>query len=324
MIGRRRFLGATTLCLPLLAVAQPALRRIGYLDQGSASGDRVYLDALRDGLRDLGWVDGRNIFIETRFAEGATGELPRLAADLVKSRVELIATWSTPAALAAKRASATIPIVIGFTADPVGSGIVASLAHPGGNITGWTHVGVELRAKYLELLKDAVPDAARFGVLWNPANQVHRPSLKVIESAAQRLGVELYLAGARDADSLESAFSDLVDKHVQALIVFPDGMFIAQMARIVALAAQHRLPAMYGVREYAPAGGLMFYGASLSQMQRQVGSSLIDKILRGASPADLPIERPTKFELVINMKTARTLGLAIPQPVLLRADELIQ
>ena len=186
---RRAFLGTIAggfVAVPLAASAQPAgkVRRIGYLDQGSAARDQLFLDAFRQGLRDLGWIEGQNVTFEVRFAQGKTDRLPALAAELVQRRVDLIATWTTPAALAAKRATGKIPIVIGFVADPVGSGIVASLSHPGGNITGWTHLGVELRGKYLELLKEAVPEATRFGVLWNPTNQVHKPSLKIIEAAA--------------------------------------------------------------------------------------------------------------------------------------------
>jgi len=306
--------------------AQPAgkLWRVGYLDQGSAARNKPYLDAFRQGLRDVGWVEGQNIAIEVRFAEGKTDQLRMLAVELVRLKVDLIATWTTPAALAAKQATTTIPIVIGFAADPVGSGIVASLARPGGNITGWTHVGLDLRAKYLELLKQAVPGATRFGVLWNPTNQVHKPSLKVIEAAAQRLKVELHLAGVQDPKELESTFSTLVGKGVQALVVFPDGMFVAQTAQIIALAAQSRLPAMYGVREYAKVGGLMTYGANLSEMHRQIGASFVDKILRGANPGELSVAQPTKFELLINLKTATALGLTLPQSLLLRADEVIE
>jgi ABC-type uncharacterized transport system substrate-binding protein len=328
VVPRRRFVGALTcslLAFSSRASAQQTqqLRRIGYLDQGSAARSRPYLSALRQGLSEHGWIDGQNIAIVTRFAEGQTDRLPALASELVRAGVDVIVTWSTPAALAAKRATATIPIVIGFTADPVGSGIVAELAHPGGHVTGWTHQGAELRAKYLELLKEAVPEATRFGVLWNPMNQVHKPSLKVIEGAAARLNVQLNLAGVQDPALLESAFSTLVQQRAQALIVFPDGMFIAQMPLIVSLAARNGLPAMYGVREYVEAGGLMFYGANLSEMQRQLGAALVDKILRGANPASLPVEQPTKLELVINVRTARALGLLIPQALLLRADELI-
>jgi putative tryptophan/tyrosine transport system substrate-binding protein len=327
-MDRRRFISAVTLSLltaPLAAQAQQAgkVRRIGYIDQGSAARNRPYFEAFRQGLRDLGWVEGQNVAIEVRFAEGKTDQLPTLAAELVRLKVDLIVTSSTPAALAAKHATTTIPIVIGFAADPVGSGLVASLARPGGNITGWTHQGLELRAKYLGLLKEAVPKATRFGVLWNPTNQIHGPTLKLIEAAAQKLKVELHLVGVQDPKEIESTFSALVGKRVEALVVFPDGMFIAQTPLIIALAARSRLPAMYGVREYAEAGGLMAYGANLSDMHRR-GATYVDKILKGAKPADLPVEQPTKFELVINLKTAKALGLTIPPSLLLRADELIQ
>ena len=307
------------------ATAQGAgvARRIGYLDQGSAARDGPYVEAFRRRLRDLGWIEGQNIAIELRFAEGKTGRLPALAADLVRLKVDVLVTSTTPAALAAKEATATIPIVIGFAAGPVESGIVASLAHPGGNITGWTHQGLDLRAKYLELIKEALPAAVRIGVLWNPTNQLHKLSLKVIEAAAQKLGVELVLFGVQDPKEFEHAFSEFVAKRVHAVLVFPDGMFIAQTPLIVALAAHNRLPALYGVRGYARAGGLMTYGADLPDMYR-LGASYVDKILRGARPADLPIEQPTKYELVINLKTADALGVAIPRTMLLRADEVIQ
>jgi putative ABC transport system substrate-binding protein len=324
-------LAALAIALGLLAAppggeAQQAGKvwRIGYLDQGPAASNRAFLDGLQQGLRERGWVEGQNIAIEARFAEGRTDQLPALAAELVRLKVDLIATTSTPAALAAKQATTKIPIVFGFAADPVGSGIVASLAHPGANITGWTHQGFELRAKYLELLKDAAPAATRFGVLWNPANPVHKPSLKIIEAAAQQLKVELHLGAVQDPEELEGTISALVAKGVQALVVFPDGMFLAQTRTIVALAARTRLPAMYGLREYVAAGGLMSYGTNLPEMNRQLGASFVDKILKGAKPADLPVEQPTKFELVINLKTAKALGLTIPPSLLVRADEVIQ
>jgi len=311
---------------PLAAGAQRVgkIVQIGYLDQGSAVGNKIYFDAFRQGLRDRGWLEGQNVVIQARFAEGKTDQLPMLAAELVRLKMDVIVTWTTPAALAAKHATATLPIVIGFSADPVGSKIVASLARPGGNVTGWSHQGLELRAKYLELLKEAVPQAVRFGVLWNPMNQVHKPSLRVIEAAAERLKVDLQLAPVQDPKDLESAFSALVGKRVEAIVVFPDGMFVAQTPQILALATRHRLPAMYGVREYAGAGGLMTYGANLADMNRKLGAALVDKILRGAKPADLPVEEPTKFELVINLTTAKTLGLAIPQSLLLRADQVLE
>jgi putative ABC transport system substrate-binding protein len=242
----------------------------------------------------------------------------------VRLKVDVIVTWTTPAALAAKQATSTIPIVIGGAADPVGSGIVSNLARPGGNITGWTHLGLELRAKYLELLREAIPEATRFGVLWNPTNQVHKPSLKVIEGAAQRLKVQLHLVGIQDPREFESAFTALAGKGVQALVVFPDGMFLAQTQMIIALAARYRFPTMYGLREYAEAGGLMTYGTNMAEMHRQLGASAVDKILRGAKPANLPVAQPTKFELLINRKTAKTLGLTIPPSLLLRADQVIE
>jgi putative tryptophan/tyrosine transport system substrate-binding protein len=327
-MDRRMFLagtGAMLLAAPLPAPAQQGGKvwRIGYLDQGSATGNGPYFEAFRQGLRDLGWVEGKNITIDVRFAEGKTERLPALAAELVRLKADVIATSSTPAALAAKQATATIPIVIGFVADPVGSGVIRSLARPGGNITGWTHQGLELREKYLELLKEAVPDAIRFGVLWNSANPVHPLTMGTIEAAARRLKVELYPVGAQEPKELEGAFSALAAKRVEALVVFPDGMFIAQTSAIVGLAARRHLPAMYGVRGYAEAGGLMAYGTNLLGMFR-LSASFVDKILKGAKPGNLPVEQPTKFELVINLKTAKALGLTIPPSLLARADEVIQ
>ena len=327
-VTRRRLLVTVLAALgatPVAGVAQPRgkLRRIGYLDQGSAARNAVYLAAFRQGLRDFGWVEGQTIAIDVRFAEGKTADLPALAAELVRLKSDVIVTWSTPAAFAAKRATKTIPIVIGFAADPVKSGIIESIRHPEANITGWTHLGLELRAKYLELLKEAVPHAVRFGVLWNPLNQVHKPSLAVIEAAAQRLKVDLHLTGVEDAKDLEQAYAMLAAKRVEALVVFPDGMFVAQTPLLLRLAARNALPAMYGVREYAEAGGLMSYGANLADMQRRVGASFVDRILRGAKPADLPLAQPTVYELIINLRTAKSLGLAIPQALLLRADQII-
>jgi putative ABC transport system substrate-binding protein len=306
------------------ADAQPAAKlwRIGYLDQQSAG--NPYFEAFRQGLRELGWIEGQNITVDARFAEGRTDRLPALATELVRTKVDVIATFSTPAALAAKQATTAVPIVFGAVADPVGNKIVSSLAHPGGNITGWTHIGLELRAKYLELLKEAVPGATRFGVLWNPTNQVHKPSLRVIEDAAARLKVQLHLVGIQDPSEFEGAFTALGRKGAQALVVFPDGMFLTHTPLIIRLAARNRLPAMYGVREYAEVGGMMAYGTNLVDMYRQLGASFVDKILKGAKPADLPVAQPTKFELLINLKAAKTLGLTIPPSLLVRADQIIE
>ncbi len=281
------------------------------------------MEAFRQGLRDLGSVEGKNIAIEVRSAEGKYERLPELAAELVRLKVDVIFASTTPAALAAKQATTTIPIVIGFVADPIGSGLVASLARPGGNITGWTHLGLELRGKYLDLLKEAVPGATRIGVLFNPANPIHGPSLKNVEAAARALKVQLHPVGVQDPEELESAFSALARKRVKALTVLPDGMFLAQGDRIIALAARRRLPAMYGVTELAKAGGLMAYGVDLPDMHRR-GASFVDRILKGAKPADLPVQQPTRFYLVINLKTAKALRLTIPRSILLRADQVIE
>ncbi len=238
--------------------------------------------------------------------------------------MDLIFASTTPAALAAKRATTTIPIVIGFVADPVGSGLVPRLAAQGGNITGWTHLaGVELNAKRLEILKEAVPEAARIGALWNPANPVHGPSLKVIEAAARRLKVQLHEMEVQDPQELPRAFSAMARERVQALTVPPDGMFLAHQARIIHLAAKHRIPTMYGVRELAETGGLMAYGVNLPEMYRR-GAFFVDRILKGAKPGDLPVEQPMKFELIVNLKTAKALGLTIPPLLLLRADHVIE
>jgi ABC-type uncharacterized transport system substrate-binding protein len=316
-------LGVLT-ALPGEAQQPSKMARVGYLEFGSAAPGTPLFEAFRQGLRDLGWVEGQNIAVEVRYAEGNQDRLPEFAVDLVRLKVDLIFASTTPAALAAKRATTTIPIVIGFVADPVGSGLVPRLARPGGNITGWTHLaGVELNAKRLDILKEAVPEAIRIGALWNPANPIHAPSLKVVEAAARKLKVQLHSKGVQDPRELEGAFSAMVKERVQALTVPPDGMFLAHQARIVDLAAKHRIPTMYGVGEVAEAGGLMAYGVNLPEMYRR-GAFFIDKILKGAKPGDLPVEQPKKFELIINLKTAKALGLRMPQPLLIQADRLIE
>jgi putative tryptophan/tyrosine transport system substrate-binding protein len=325
MMERRAFVsGAVGLLAAPVAVQaqQPAkVPRIGYLESGAPGTPLV--EAFRQGLRDLGWIEGQNIAVEVRAAEGKYDRLPELAAELARLKVDVIFASSTPAALAAKHATTTIPIVIGRVADPVGSGLVTTLARPGGNITGWTHQGIELRVKYLDLLKEAVPEATRIGVLWNPDNPIHGPSLRSMEATAAALKVELHPVGARDPQEIESAFSVLAQKRVQALTVFQDGMFLAQGPLIIALAARSRIPTMYGLTDLVRTGGLMGYGVNLPGMYRHA-ASFVDRILKGAKPADIPVEQPTKFEFVINLKTAKTLGLTIPPSVLARADEVIQ
>ncbi len=312
--------------VPLSVGAQQPSRaaRIGYLEFGASPLGTPFGEAFRQGLRELGYIEGQNITIEYRWAEGRFDRLPDLANELVRLKVDVIFASTTPAALAAKQATATIPIVIGFVADPVRSGLVASLGRPGGNITGWSHVaGLELGGKRLELLKEAFPGATRVAVLFNPANPIHGPGLKEVEIVARALKVELDTVGVQDANELEHAFSTMARKRTEALFVFVDGMFLAEQRRIIDLAAKSRLPAMYGIRELAEAGGLMAYGVNLRDLYRRTAYFLA-KILKGAKPGDLPVEQPTKFELVINLKTAKALGLTIPQSVLMRADEVIQ
>ena len=328
-MNRRAFIGTLAgglLAAPLAAEAQqPAkMAKIGYLEFGSAGPGAPQFEAFRQGLRELGWIEGRNIAIVVRSAEGNENRLPELAVDLVKLKVDLIFASTTPAALAAKQVVTRTPIVIGFVADPVGSGLVASLASPGGNITGWTHLaGLELNAKRLEIITQAVPGAVQVGALWNPANPIHGPGLKEVEAAALRLNVELHAVGVRDPIELERAFAVLAQEGVQALTVPPDGMFLARQSQIIGLAAKYRIPTMYGVTEVTKAGGLMAYGTNLLEMYRR-GALFVEKILRGAKPGDLAVEQPTKFELVINLKTAKVLGLTIPQSLLLRADQVIE
>jgi putative ABC transport system substrate-binding protein len=318
------FLAATLLAAPGAAGAQTAgpRPRVGYLEPGVAAGT-PFLAAFREGLAELGWLDGQTVTLEIRAAEGRYERLSGLAAELVRLGVDVIFASSTPAAVAARKATTTIPIVIGRVADPVKSGLVATLAHPGGNVTGWTHQGLELRVKYLDLLKEAVPGADRIGVLWNPRNPIHGPSLAYVEETARALRVDLLPVGATAPAELDRAFATLARQRAQALIVFQDGLFLAEGRRIVALAAQHRLPAIYGTTELAKAGGLMAYGVDLPAMYRR-GAWFVDRILRGARPADLPVEQPTRFDLLVNLGTAKALGLTLPAAVLLRADQVIE
>jgi putative ABC transport system substrate-binding protein len=310
---------------PLAAEAQHAEKtlRVARLSPISASTDRPILQALRQGLRDLGWVEGKDFTFEYRFAEGNLARLPGLAAELVRLKVDVIVAGSTSAALAAKNATATIPIVMVITGDPVGSGLVTSLARPGGNLTGVTALGEELSGKRLEVLREAVPGVNRVAVLSNPAYVDTGPFLKGTDRAARTLSVRLQILELHDPAELENAFAAMMRERAGAFVVGTDPFFNANRRRIVALAAKNRLPAMYALREYVDDGGLIFYGASLPDMYRRA-AAYVDKILKGAKPADLPVEQPSKFELVINLKTAKALRLTVPQSLLLRADEVIQ
>jgi len=330
-MDRRRFIGTIAsglLATPLAAEAQQAAKaaRIGYLANVPAANPHLH-EAFRQGLRDLGYVEGRNVAIEVRSAEGKPERFPALAAELVALKVDVIvAAGGTLATLAAKQATRTLPIVFTGDADPVANGFVTSLSRPGGNVTGLSVLQPELVGKGLEQITQAVPGVRRVAVLWQPggwSEGTGKDILKGAEVAARTLGVQLQFVEVRGPADFDRAFSDMTRAHAGAVTVLANTMFFGERRRLVDLAARNRLPAMYGVREYVDAGGLMAYGPSLADLFRRA-ATYVDKILKGAKPADLPVEQPTKFELVINLKTAKDLGLTIPQSVLARADEVIQ
>jgi putative ABC transport system substrate-binding protein len=313
---------------PVAAEAQQAAKiaRIGYLSANLAANPHLP-EAFRQGLRDLGYVEGRNVVIEYRDAEGKFERFPALAAELVALKVDVIVTsGGTPAALAAKQATRTLPIVFAAHADPVGSGLITSLARPGGNVTGLSNLAPELVGKCLEQLKQAVPGVSRVAALWQPGaygERTEKDMPKGAEAAARALGVRLQFVEARGPADFDRAFSETTTAHADALTVLPSAMFVNERRRLVALAAKNRLPAVYPSRDSVDAGGLMSYGPDLADVFRRA-ATYVDKILKGAKPGDLPVEQPTKFELVINLKTAKALGLTIPPSLLGRADEVIQ
>jgi ABC-type uncharacterized transport system substrate-binding protein len=312
---------------PLGAEAQQAAKiaRIGYLTPNLADWPHTH-EAFRQGLRDLGYVEGRNLVIEYRDAEGKLERLPALAAELVALKVDVIVAPNTIAALASRHATRTLPIVFAVAADPVASGLVASLGRPGGNVTGLSVLAPELVGKGLELLKQAVPGVGRIAVLWTPGvlgERTDKDMLKEAEVAARALGVRLQFFEARGPEDFNRAFADMTRARTGALTVLPSNMFVSERRRLVDLAANSRLPAVYEWREFVDAGGLMSYGPNLADQFRRA-ATYVDKILKGAKPVDLPVEQPTKFELVINLKTAKALGLTIQKSVLLRADQVIE
>jgi ABC-type uncharacterized transport system substrate-binding protein len=316
------------LAVPLAANAeQPGkVYRIGMLWTPSREDPlrQRFLDEFRDGLRKHGYTDGQNIALEHRYARGRMDLFPELAAELVKSRVDVIVTPTGTQAQAARQATTSIPIVFVVVPDPVALGLVASLARPGGNVTGLSlFAGPEIAGKSLQLLKDAVPNASRVAVLWNPAGRSQPLLLKETEIAGRSLGLQLQILEVRGPDELNSAFEAMTRERAGAVFVLVDTIFLTNRARLAELAERHRLPAIYGLREHVEAGGLMAYAPSLPDLYRRA-AVYVDKILKGAKPADLPVEQPTRFELVINLKTAKALGLTIPPSVLARADEVIQ
>ena len=297
--------------------------RIGRLSPLSAEADRLNMEAFRKGLTDLGWVEGKSFTIESRFAAGQLDRLPGLATELARERLDLIITGSDPGVLAAKKATSSIPIVMVTTGDPVAGGLVTSLARPGANVTGVTALGQVLTAKRLELLKEAVPGVARIAVLVNPKLSYTAVFLKERDATSRTLGLELPVFEASEADALEAAFTEMTKARAGALMVQIDPWFITHRQRIVRLAAMSRLPAVYGESEFVEAGGLMFYGASLVGMYREA-AVYADKILKGAKPETLPVEQPTKLDLVINLKAAKAMGITIPRSVLVRADRVLE
>jgi putative ABC transport system substrate-binding protein len=294
------------------------IAHVGYLSPGAG----YPFDAFREELRDLGYVEGRNIVIERRSAEGDPQRLAQLAADLAGLPVDVIVTATTAATQAAQRATTTIPIVFALADDPTGLGLVSSLARPGGNITGLTGLMVELTGKRLELLKEAMPNVKRVGVLVSPYS-FSPAALKEATDAAGRLGLQLEIIEVRQPADLSSAFAQFAGRKVRALLVLPHPSFVAQRMLLVQLAAKHRLPAIYHLKEFVEVGGLMSYAPDVAHMSRRA-ATYVDKILKGAKPADLAVEQPTEFEFAVNLKTAKTLGLTFPEALLLRANHVIR
>jgi putative ABC transport system substrate-binding protein len=313
------------LTAPLVADAQPPgkVPRIGILWPGPIAPRMHLWKAFQEGLRQLGYVEEQNITFVIRSPEEGGKPLADLATELVGLKVDVIVTGGTLGPLAAKNATSTIPIVMAVSPDPVGSGLVASLARPGGNVTGLSYMAPDLGGKRLQLLKEVVPRASRVAILWNAANPYHALTVRETEAAARVLGVQLQSLEIRAPEDIDRAFEAAIRGRASALTVVEDPLVNTHRARIVALAAKSRLPAIYGLREVVEAGGLMSYAANFSDLYRRA-ATYVDKILKGAKPADLPVEQPTRFELVINLKTAKALGLTIPQSILIRADHVIQ
>ena len=327
-IPRRAFLAAiaiTALTGPRDAGAQPAgkMHRVGFLGNSTAALEANLVGPFREGLRERGYVEGRDLTIEYRWAEGQYDRFPALIAELIALKVDIIVTAGTPAALAVKRATTTIPLVMVAVGDPVGTGLVESLARPGGNLTGLVSIAPDLEGKRLELLTEIVPRLSSVAFLMNPANPFHATSERQARAAAKALHLRVAFFPVRAEGEFDHAFQAIVGQRSGALVVLADRLFLHHRARIVEFTARHRLPAVYAYNELVQAGGLMSFGPSYPGMHRRA-AYFVDRILKGERAADLPMEQPSKFELIINLRAARALGLAIPQEILLRADELIE
>lgn len=311
---------------PLAAAAQPPLKvyRIGYLGTTRLTASTTPIwDAFEQGLREHGYVEGQNLVIERRYSEGRSERFPELAAELVRLKVDLIVAPATPHARGALQATKTLPIVIVFAGDPVASGLVKSLARPGGNVTGLTYQAPDWSAKQLQLLNEVVSGGKRIAVIWNPSNPAHPSSFGQLESGARALQVELESLETRSPGDLDGALAALARRPAAGLIVYDDQITFVARRRIIEVTAKSRIPAIYGSRPYVDDGGLMSYSADLADLYRR-SATYIDKILKGAKPAELPVQQPMKFELAINLKTAKALGLTIPPTVLLRADRVVE
>ena len=317
-------LGSACGMLPLLGQQAAKIHRIGFLGVGSREGRAFLIAGLRAGLREHGYTEGENILIEYRFSEDRDDRLPDLAAELVALQVELIVVSGSPASFAAKQVTGTLPLVMGgVAADPVETGLVASLAHPGGNITGMSMMSAPLGGKRLELFKEIIPSLARVAALWNPTNPAYGPVLRELEAAAQTLGLGLERLEVRVPEDLEGAFAAAVRQHAGALIVPADPLTTNRQPMVAGLALGHHLPTMMEYREFAAIGGLLGLGVDLTDLYRR-SATHVDKILKGAKPADLPMEQPVKLDVAVNLKTAQSLGLSIPPSVLQQATEIIQ
>lgn len=299
------------------------VHRVGYVGYDAPGSDPTGIAGLRQGLRDLGYMEGQNIVIEYRFAQGRPDRLPGLITELTNLKVGLLITQGTAVTAAAQRATTTMPIVA-VSADPLGLGFVESLAHPGGNITGLSLAqGEDFSGKWLELIRDSLPKASRIGIIWNPANRSLADSLKQMGLLAPRFGLQLSSLTVRNASDIDAAFAAVSRARIAAVIVQTDPFVVSQKTHLVDLATAGRIPTFYGIREFVDAGGLMSYGPSLFDIWRRA-ATYVDKILKGAKPADVPVEQPTTFELVVNLKTAKALGITIPQTVLLQATQVIE
>ena len=329
MMNRRAvLLGAgATLLMPVVAETQQTGKvwRIGFLALGlrPVPGSNPYFNAFLRGLRDLGYVEGRNLALELRYAEGRNEHFPALAAELVSLKVDVLVAESTPAALAAKQASSTVPIVMVVVGDPLGAKLIDSLAHPGGNVSGLSLLAPQLSAKRLDLFKQTLPKLSRITVLWNSANVGMRLRVQEAERAAPELGVTLQSVTVQSPDDFDAVFATMGKNRPESLLVMADTVTATNTKRIVEFTARNRVPAIYEARSFVDAGGLMSYGLDFLDHYRRA-AYFVDKILKDTKPADLPVEQPTKFELVINLRTAKALGLTIPQSLLLRADQVIE